>query len=229
MVLVRWLRKRVFRGSFILIIRCLLPMSVIFCSQCSFCSLSPLTLTNHISTHPSPYYCGIDGCNNQYTLFRSFRDHLRRNHASFYPVISCLPNFSAISSFSLQNRVAYSLECTQPTPEFDGPPLISDIEHEPIQNNFHDQLIDTTKQKFIETLIQHGIKFNIPFKCVQSLSSHLVDMFYELNNENSISDELIYSLKQCVSSQETFDYNLEQNFGVAFPQVIDIFGSSNFF
>ena len=79
-------------------------MNVIFCRICSFGSFSPLTVVNHFAGHTPPYNCGVDSCSKTYTNLKSFKDHLRKYHCSFFPIVVVLPLFFTASSFSSQNN-----------------------------------------------------------------------------------------------------------------------------
>ena len=159
----------------------------------------------------------------------SYKNHLRKDHASFFPEVLEIPSLKPNSPFSLYQTKNFletlgDSENISPNDIFEPPsPQISATVVDDKTE------IEMNKHQFLDLLVQNGIKYNIPFKALQSLSSSLINFFSDLNDKGQCSEELVYSLKQSVSSSGSFDYNLETCFNAVFPEIIDIFGSDCFF
>ena len=118
-----------------------------------------------------------------------------------------------------QNSPPLSPEYSQNIPSPENPSFIPDPHSVP--NNFDS--MDGIVDRFLQILVLNGSK--LPFSQMKALVDSLIDLFSCLNGQDLPMDYLLSLLKQSISSQESYDQQIENRFDGVYPDIVDI-GSS---
>lgn len=211
-------------------------MVILFCTVCPYSSRSPLNLANHAESHSlDKYFCGVNLCEKHYGNLKSLKNHLRIHHPDFFPNFSVIPTLSSSSIFSFSQHTPTIRHEYDSIPDNNGSfgqPEIIDFPQQPSpsnNSNLEDRQLQDNIEKFLQIMIQHGIRYNIPFNCLSSLTTNVINLFESLQESDQVTNDFLYASKQSISSSDTFDFNLESKFGAVFPEIIDIYGSEEFF
>ena len=208
--------------------------NVVICKTCGFSGFRVRNLVHHLIQHNSmTLICGVDGCIKQYYNLRSFKSHLSKKHPYFYPDLQGeVPDFRNSSVFALRGDVApvvnVELAHSNEDVSFDFDPASPQPHF--FNNEFSDSVaIDSATKDFLEILVRKGCNSNIPFKTIQEISSAFISFFNQLSSNNLLSEDLIHSLYNSVSSSDRFDTCLERYFNASFPEIIQIQDSEDNF
>ena len=195
------------------------------CRKCNFTNFKCKTVVDHLGCHLSlVLVCGVDGCTIVSPSLRQFKTHLRDAHPSFYPkILYNLPFFSSQSVFCCNPL----MDSTNSHQNFEPSMTSVEFENSSIEEYTprpHDSLenINSLTVDFIKILGKQGAVKNMTFDAMKSLSTSLINYFFEISAENLMSSDLHHNLLNSINSSDNFDYHIKKNFNVVYPEIVDI-------
>ena len=196
----------------------------IFCMKCPYAAFTPSQILSHFQYlhQGEKIFCGVGGCQAVRASIKSFRNHLLEFHGTFYPKIKEAFDLSLSSVFrSTNTSLLAPLNLNEPD---NHPDHIDQQIEQQIINLDPEVNVEDINREYMKILIENGLKFDIPFEALRSISRKSLDFFEKLQHDNAFTSETIHEMKYTVSSQDNFDKSLIKNFDATFPETVYING-----
>ena len=192
--------------------------------KCRYAAFTPSQILSHFQYlhQGEKIICGVGGCQAVRASIKSFRNHLLEFHGTFYPKIKEAFDLSFSSVFRSTNASLLApLNLNEPDNQ---PDHFDQHIDQQIINLAPEVNVEDINREYMKILIENGLKFDIPFEALRSISRKSLDFFEKLQHDNAFTPETIHEMKYTVSSQDNFDKSLIKNFDAIFPETVYING-----